>query len=540
MIRRRRLPREHLLPLRAALLARAPAEEAFAEWRGSVDFEAVATPVQRLLPLIHRNLGSEARGDPVLGRIRGIYRRTWVLNAIQMGEGERAIAALGEEEIPTMLLKGAAMIARWTGDSGVRMMSDFDLLVPRERARDAIARLRAGGWRPVVDRSEPLTETDLLQEHAILLRSDAGGELDLHWRALIHGGPGSDRALWDRAQRVRLGGIDTHVPAPEDHVHHACSHATTWTAAGRVDWIADSALIWRNLGSTFDWSRVLARARLDRSELAVKSLTRALGEVFGEPVPPRGSRAGFRVRRPALVERLEISLRGRMPHELGSSAELFLAFQEHRRRTGDLLRRPLLASIPSFARDRWRVRGVRGLAAQAAYAGLGRPPWLRRALVRRVRIRDLAPSHLAALDSGSLDLTAEAVVRRSLISGWSFAEAEGRWTDGAESTLALQTPAPNGDLAIEVRALPLLHPSHPALDVEIWANDRCVDTWEYRLGEANPPSRRFVLPEDSISGSDVLEIAFVFRDPCRPMEIGVSEDPRRLGLFVRELRVSHT
>src|SRR5262249_17204413 len=158
MIRRRRLPREHLLPLRAALLARAPAEDALPEWRGSVDFEAVATPVQRLLPLIHRNLGSEARGDPVLGRIRGIYRRTWVLNAIQMGEGERAIAALGEEEIPTMLLKGAAMIARWTGDSGVRMMSDFDLLVPRERARDAIARLRAAGARPLADRPNPPTQ----------------------------------------------------------------------------------------------------------------------------------------------------------------------------------------------------------------------------------------------------------------------------------------------------------------------------------------------------------------------------------------------
>ena len=72
--------------------------------------------------------------------------------------------------------------------------------------------------------------------------------------------------------------------------------------------------------------------------------------------------------------------------------------------------------------------------------------------------------------------------------------------------------------------------------MEVWANDRFVEEWAYRLEEETPASRRFLLPRDSLSQGEVLEIAFVLRDPCRPMELGLSEDPRRLGLFVRELR----
>jgi hypothetical protein len=504
MLRRRRLPPEQLLALRAAVLPAPQAYEAFAEWRQLVDFDTADAPTYRLLPLIYRNLEGLLGSDPVLGRLRGIYRRTWVLNAIQIEGGERAIAALGERGIPTMLLKGAAMIARWTGDSGVRMMADFDLLVPRKRALEAVSCLLEAGWRPAVDRSESLTEADLGEEHAMLLKSDGGGELDLHWRALMHGAVGApDRAVWDRAQEVRLGEVSTHVQAPEDHVHHACSHATTWSSAGRVDWIADSALIIGEVGPAFSWSR------------------RGIGR-----------------RRPAIVERAEIALRGRLPHEIGRSAELFLDLQEHRRRTGDLLRRPLIASIPSFAKKHWRVEGVRGVAVQAAYAGLGRPQWLRRSLLRRVRSRRLDANKLVGLDTGSLDLRADTAVNGSLLRGWSFAEAEGRWTDGAEAALALRTSSPVGDLAIDVMGVPMLHPGHPALEVEIWANDLYVDTWAYRLEEAAPPGRRVVLPRESLERSDVLEIGFVFREPCRPMELGLSEDHRKLGLFVSEVRFS--
>lgn len=539
MLRPRRLPRDQLLALRAALLPGPRAVEAFAEWRRLVDFEATDAPTYRLLPLMYRNLEDRLGADPVLGRMRGVYRRTWVLNAIKLEEGQRALASLDRAGVPTMLLKGAAMIARWSGDSGVRMMADYDVLVPKERALDAVSYLLEDGWRPAIDRPGQLHDEDLDDEHAIALRSERGGELDLHWRALMHGRDDtSGEAPWARAEEVSLDGLPTRVPAAEDHVHQACSHATTWTAAGRIDWIADSALIIERTGPSFDWSRVFALARLDRSTVAVATLTAALSEVMGERVPPRGTRRGLAARRPAVSQRVEIALRGRTPNELGGAAELFLDLQEHRRRRAELQRRPLIASIPSYAKSRWRVEGVRGATAQAAYAALGRPRWLRRSVLRRVRTRGFDPGRLVGLDAGSLDLRIDTDVGESLLGGWSFAEAEGRWTDGTEAALALRTSRRNGDLAIDVMAIPLLHPRHPGLEVEIWVDDRYVETWAYRLGEEAPPARRVHLPRGSLEPSDVVEIGFVFREPCRPMELGLSDDPRRLGLFVKELRFS--
>jgi hypothetical protein len=534
-----RLPHEHALALRAALRSGEDAEDAFAEWRRLVDFEAVDEPTYRLLPLIYWNLGPRPGDDPVIGRMGGVYRRTWVVNTIRLQEAERAIVALGEAGIPTALLKGAAMIARWTPDPGVRMMADVDLLVPRERAREAVDRLAAAGWRAAIDHSAPLTEADLGDEHAILLRSATGGELDLHWRALIHGaGTASDDAFWDRAEEIDLGDVRTHVLGAEDHVHHACSHATTWTAAGRVDWIADSALIIRAAGPSFDWSRVLELARLDRSELPVKVLGTALGEVLGETAS--ADEVGrLRVRRPAISERIELGLRRRRPEKLGEPAELFLALQDHRRQSPELLRRPLLAAIPSFARRHWRVDGFRGALAQLAYRALGRPRWLRRTLIRRVRRRAPQASDLSLLDAGVLPLSAEGDAEECLIAGWSFAEEQGRWTDGHEAALAVRSPEPVDGLAVEVISTPLLHPEHPKLDVEVWANDRFVETWSYRLEQAAPTSRRFVLPANALAEDDLLELAFVVRKPCRPIVLGVSDDPRRLGLFVRELRFGH-
>jgi putative nucleotidyltransferase-like protein len=537
--RRGQLSEEQLLALRAALLPGEQAESAFRDWRGLVDFDSTDTPTYRLLPLIYRNLEAQLGTDPVVGRMRGIYRRTWVLNAIQLEEGERALAALSDREIPTMVLKGAAMVARWTGDSGVRMMADFDLLVPRDRALEALAKLLEDGWEPVVGRAGSLTEADLDDEHAILLRSDRRGELDLHWRGLMHaGGDASDRGLWGRAEPVRLGEVRTHVPSPEDHVHHACSHATTWSAGGRVDWIADSALIVNAVGPRFDWGRVVDLARLDRSTVAVRALTEALGEVFDETVGRVGSPRRLRFPRPELTERIELSLRGRLPHELSRSGALILDLLEHRRRHEDLVRRPLITAVPSYARKRWRVEGLFGAVVQATYAALGRPRWLRRSVVRRVRSHGFERSDLVGLESGGLDLRIEAAVRDSLLEGWSFAEPDGRWTDGAEAALALRNGAHHGDLAIDVVGIPLLHPRHPGLEVEIWANDRYVETWSYRLDEAAPASRRLVLSRESLE-PDVLELAFVFREPCRPMELGLSNDPRRLGLFVSELRFSY-
>lgn len=528
---------DHVLALRAALLPGDAGLAAFTEWRRRVNFATIDAPTQRLVPLIYRNVQALAPADPMLGRMRGVYRRTWVLNELRFAECARAVAVLNAAGIPSTLLKGAAMIVRWIGDPGLRWMGDFDVLVERAHARRAIACLVAAGWRPEVARADRFAESDLDEWHAVGFRSRSGQELDLHWRALREGRSHTgDQALWERAEAAQVGGQATRVLAPEDHVYHACAHAATWTGDGRIDWAADATIILRAVGSRFDWGRVVALARGDRLEVPVGALVTLLHDVLAVPVPA-AARRDLRTRRPAIADRTEFALRRRRPHELGRLASAFLALQDHRRRTGDLIRRPLPATVVPFARARWQLDDSRGALAYLAFAALGRPRWLRRALAGDPRSRALAARDLVKLTEGRLDLRARAEPRDSLVYGWSFPEADGRWTDGNEALLAVRIDASSpADLPVRVRATPCLHPRHPALDVEVWANDRPVATWAFRYGAATP-SLDFSVPGRVVESREVLAVAFVLRSPCRPIALGLSLDPRRLGLFVEQVQL---
>jgi hypothetical protein len=527
------LSAEQILALRAALHPGDAGLAAFTEWRRRVDFTAIDAPTLRLVPLIYRNIATLVGTDPILGRMRGVYRRTWVMNELRLAECTRAVAALDAAGIPSVLLKGAAMIVRWIGDPGLRWMGDLDVLVKRAQARGAIALLAAEGWHPVGARAERFGELDLEEQHAAGFRSSSGQELDLHWRALRDGSADAgDQALWERAEGVRLGRWSTHVLAPEDHVYHACAHAATWTAAGRIDWAADAAIILRAVGARFDWNRVVALARGDRLEVPVGALVAFLRDALAIPVPESVTR-DLRTRRLAIADRAEFALRRRRPHELGRLPAAFLTLQDYRRRTRDLIRRPLPVTLLPFARAHWQLDSPRTALSYLAFAALGRPRRLRRLLASGGRT--LAARNLVKLTEGRVELHARADPRDSLVYGWSFPEADGRWTDGVEALLAVRIDSlRRADLPVQIRASPCLHPRHPVMNVEVWANDWLSANWTLRYEEA-APALNFNVPFRVLKGREVLSLVFVFRSPCRPIALGLSFDARRLGLFVREV-----
>src|SRR5205085_1845464 len=84
----------------------------------------------------------------VQGRIRGLYRRSWVQNQLLWQEAVPVLDALAARRIPVMLLKGAALRPFYEGDIGARPMYDIDILVSPEHTRAALDVLGAGGWEP--------------------------------------------------------------------------------------------------------------------------------------------------------------------------------------------------------------------------------------------------------------------------------------------------------------------------------------------------------------------------------------------------------
>ncbi len=82
--------------------------------------------------------------------------------------------------------------------------------------------------------------------------------------------------------------------------------------------------------------------------------------------------------------------------------------------------------------------------------------------------------------------------------------------------------------------VPFVTPEHEELTVDVWALDTHLarpvfhyDDVEDRLVLRLPPSVR------DERGRTVLD--FRFEDPARPVDLGVSSDARRLGLYLRSL-----
>jgi len=525
---------DHVLLLRAALLDGDAALDAYRSWCGAVPFDAVDGNATRILPLLYRNLRRLGHADALTGRLKGLWRRVWIENNLRIDACLPVHAALADAGIPAILLKGAAMVARWVGDVGVRPMLDFDILVPRDRARAAIAATVAAGWAPHPWRVDQFDDADFAAWHGAAFRKN-GYEIDMHWRPLREGTSqaGTD-AFWDNAVPARLRDTEIRVPAAEEHVFHACVHGADWAAGGRIDWAADATMILRAAGDSFAWPRLAALARAHRQDVPLASLLATLRDALDVAVPRRAAAV-----RLAPVERLEFRLRRRPPHGLREGERTLLALQDFRRRDPRWLRRPLVAALPAFARERLQIDRTVRVPAAAAFIALGRPPSLRRVLARDPRARLLARRDLPDLALSRVALADEATLRAAPVLGWSIPEQGGRWTDGDEALLAFRaTGRAVADLPIAVRLRPFADPRRRPLAVEVWVNDRQADSWGFVGGDGSLQTRGLTVSRAVLAGRPVLSLALCVREPASPAALGLSQDARRLGVFVEELRLA--
>jgi Uncharacterised nucleotidyltransferase len=138
---------------------------------------------RRLLPLLGPRLvelaGDKAGDEFTLsvtealdtGRRQGVF--------LQM-IAERVTAALADAGIRCRTLKGPALSEALYGDPGRRPSSDIDLLVPRDRLKDAVEVVRGLGYRaptdPIDQRGLPLLHFALIHERGQF------PPVELHWR----------------------------------------------------------------------------------------------------------------------------------------------------------------------------------------------------------------------------------------------------------------------------------------------------------------------------------------------------------------------
>lgn len=272
--------------LKACLLKGEKASQAWQQWRSMVNIELLDQGQRRLLALLYKRLSHLGTDDPALKILKGFYRMTWYKNQMLIHAGDSAVRHLNEAGIPVIILKGAALIAMYYKDVGLRFMSDFDILVPAENAVTAIRLLIQGGWRldHLYD-GVPLGEIPRAY-HAANLVNPGGRRVDLHWNLLLECQyPDADRSLWDGSVPVKINGLTSRALKPADQLFHVCVHGARWSPLPPIRWIADALTMLAASGPSMDWDRLVHQTAKRRLVLPLRATLKYLAEIFDAPIP---------------------------------------------------------------------------------------------------------------------------------------------------------------------------------------------------------------------------------------------------------------
>jgi hypothetical protein len=275
-------PRQELL-LKAALLSGKEALDAWKKWQEKINWEEHLDQGSfRLLPLLYTNLHKHGLDDPVMGKLKGIYRNAWSKNQTLFHEMAKVIECLQNAGIKTILLKGASLSLLYYKNNGARPMADIDVLVPMKQARAACELLQKAGWASPV----PLSELDLTFGHAIQLNNRFDKEFDLHWRPFNACPDEYEKDFWDGAIPVKMSNVNSLAPGPTDMLLHVIIHGMAWNPIPPIRWIADAITLINSRDFTIDWQRLISIAQKNHLNLRFKNGLQYLYDNFHPSIPP--------------------------------------------------------------------------------------------------------------------------------------------------------------------------------------------------------------------------------------------------------------
>jgi hypothetical protein len=205
----------------------------------ALDWQAVARVAQsgKVTALLAHRIATEPvvlQDQALAAALREALHETAVHNTLLLAELARAARTLERAGIACVALKGAVLMARHYPTPALRQAVDLDLLVDPERFDDAVAALRAAGYREAeytqataFDGRSFAEALDAPHFHACApLTADSGVTLDLHRRMPTTGyaAAGGFAGLLARAEVVTLHGVALRMCAPLDLAVHLCEH----------------------------------------------------------------------------------------------------------------------------------------------------------------------------------------------------------------------------------------------------------------------------------------------------------------------------
>jgi hypothetical protein len=292
---------EQRLLLEAALWPGERGITAFRAWRSLIDPEQqFGWSIVRLLPLVYDNLRRQGLQDPLMARLKGVYRRAWCENNRLFHAVAPVIDRLAANGGEVLLLKGAPLVRCYYRNLALRPMADLDVVVRESRLAEAMAILRASGYRSRVAMTSDLQRFS----HALQFVHPKGAQIDLHWHVLFEApSEGADRAFWAATEAGEFLGIPVRQPDPTSLLLQVIIHGVRANEEPPIRWIPDALTILRTPGTALDWQRLVDLALSHKLTHRLGLGLRYLAESFEVTIPAAVLPALTRQR--SVLERIE-------------------------------------------------------------------------------------------------------------------------------------------------------------------------------------------------------------------------------------------
>ena len=348
------------------------APDAFRAWRAGINLEdAFDRGTYRLLPLLYSNMQRIGLKDPLMARLKGVYRKEWCTTHELFHAFKPMLAALEGHGIRTLQVKGAPLALTYYRNYAARPMADADVVVPRDQVPRALEILESLGWQPEY---RPSPE-DLKFRHAVWVADPKGRSIDLHWHFLYDAcNDDADTHFWSSVRALDFVGVPTRQLDPTNMLLHTIIHGVRSNPEPPIRWIPDALIIIDSHRAEIDWNGMLAFARSQklayRLGLGLKYLARQhhapVPQDVLERLPPR----------PSLLERTEntVALAERERLYANVFLKQWVIFAEYCRIAHGAGRIGFLIGFSHYLRYRWGLRGRREMI-----------PMIASGLVRRLR-----------------------------------------------------------------------------------------------------------------------------------------------------------
>ena len=230
--------------------------------RADLDWDYVAKTActHGIAPLVYRSLQRSGVASLLLPapakRLRGAYYGTAARNALLYHEVHKVLMALREKNIEAIALKGAALAETVYPHRALRPMSDIDLLVRKEKVTEAETKLLDLGYMF----QEHGKTKQYYQEHHYhwVFTKRSTISIEIHWHIKRPTDPFrvDIDGLWERAQPVKIAGIDAPVFSLEDLLLHLCQHLWKHKLTGGIRPLCDIAGVTTHYRDKIDWSKM--------------------------------------------------------------------------------------------------------------------------------------------------------------------------------------------------------------------------------------------------------------------------------------------